>query len=593
MKHSALLTLCALPLLTLAACGGVGGADSTSNADLAGLSISAGTLDPPFSSDTYTYQVGPQEMLVHGSVTLTPLAAHAGATITVDGLTVASGTPSSAIDVPVTVTPVLVRVTAEDGVSVREYNVILTRQGISLQTDYVKASNTDENDFFGSSVALDGDTLVVVALGESSSATGVNGNQIDNSASSSGAAYVFVRSGSTWSQQAYLKASNTGANDQFGYSVALDGDTLVVGAGGEDSIATGVNGNQSDNSASSSGAAYVFVRSGDTWSQQAYLKASNADVDDRFGNSIALDGDTLVVGARSEDSGATGVNGDQFNNSALGSGAAYIFVRSGGTWSQQAYLKASNSGTIDEFGWSLDLDGDTLVVGAVYESSNAAGVDGDELNNLALSSGAAYVFFRSGGTWSQQAYLKASNTDANDRFGSSVAVDGDTLVVGALLEDSSATGVNGNQTDNSALASGGAYVFVRIGSIWYQEAYLKASNTGEDDQFGYSVKLHGDTLVVGSHFEDGGATGVDGSNNNSADFSGAAYVFVRSGSNWSQEDYLKASTADSGDLFGQSVALDGDTVVVGAIHESSNATGVGGNDTDNSAPDSGAIYIFK
>ena len=165
MKNSNLLTI-ATVLLTLAACGGGGGSTSTplsTNADLADLSISAGTLDPPFSSDTLTYQVGPQEMLVHGSVTLTPLAGHTGATITVDGLVVASGTPSAVIDVPVNVTPVLVRVTAEDGETVRQYNVIITRQGISLQTDYVKASNTGAGDRYGSTVALDGDTLVVGA----------------------------------------------------------------------------------------------------------------------------------------------------------------------------------------------------------------------------------------------------------------------------------------------------------------------------------------------------------------------------------------------------------------------------------------------
>ena len=148
-----------------------------------------------------------------------------------------------------------------------------------MQTAYLKASNTAQFDEFGGAVAVSGNTVVVGALGEFSSATGVNGDQSDNSAPDSGAAYVFVRTGSTWSQQAYLKASNTDASDFFGLSVALSGDTLVVGATLEDSSATGVNGNQSDNSALNSGAAYVFVRTGTTWSQQAYLKASNTDRD--------------------------------------------------------------------------------------------------------------------------------------------------------------------------------------------------------------------------------------------------------------------------------------------------------------------------
>ncbi len=150
---------------------------------------------------------------------------------------------------------------------------------------------------------------------------------------------------------------------------------------------------------------------------------------------MALSGDTLVVGAYEEDSNATGVNGEQGNNLASNAGAAYVFVRSGNTWSQQAYLKASNTGADDLFGWSVALSGDTLVVGAWGEDSNATGVGGDQGNNLAEYAGAAYVFVRSGGLWSQQAYLKASNTGADDGFGSSVALSGDTLVVGANREN--------------------------------------------------------------------------------------------------------------------------------------------------------------
>ena len=187
---------------------------------------------------------------------------------------------------------------------------------------------------------------------EDSAADGVNGNQSDNSAEESGAAYVFVRSGNTWSQQAYLKASNSEADDRFGETVTISGNTIVVGAPREDSDADGVNGDQDDNSAEDSGAAYVFVRSGITWSQQAYLKASNSEggefSGDLFGISVAISGDTIVVGARREDSDADGVNGDQDDNSAQGSGAAYVFVRSGSTWSQQAYLKASNSDRSDD-----------------------------------------------------------------------------------------------------------------------------------------------------------------------------------------------------------------------------------------------------
>jgi FG-GAP repeat len=460
------------------------------------------------------------------------------------------------------------------------------------QLAYLKASNTGTQDFFGFSVAISGDTVVVGATGEDSDATGIDGNQADNSALDSGAAFVFVRAGSAWSQQAYLKASNTEAGDRFGFSVAISGDTVVVGAHYEESNATGVNGNQADNSAFWAGAAYVFHRSGGVWSQQAYLKASNTEAQEWFGASVAVSGDTVVVGAHFEDSNATGVNGEQANNSAALSGAAYVFVRSGGVWSQQAYLKASNTAANDWFGYSVAVSGDTVVVGAYGESSSATGMNGNQADNSATWAGAAYVFVRSGGVWSQQAYLKASNTGLADYFGIEVALSGDTLVVGARGEDSNATGVNGNQANNSAGASGAAYVFVRSGGVWSQQAYLKASNTQEYGRFGTSVAISGDTVVVGAHQEDSNATGVNGNQvDNSAKDSGAAYVFARSGGVWSQQVYLKASNTGEFDDFG-SVAVSGDTVVVGAHLEDSNATGVNGNQAESSAPDSGAAYIF-
>ncbi len=246
-------------------------------------------------------------------------------------------------------------------------------------------------------MAISGDTLVVGALNEASNATGINGDQGNNSADQAGAAYVFTRSGTTWSQQAYLKASNTDAEDLFGWSLDISGDTVVVAARHEDSNATGINGDQGDNSELNAGAAYVFTRSGITWSQQAYLKASNTEGDenrfrgDVFGASVAISGDILVVAANREASNATGINGDQSDNSAQGTGAAYVFTRNGTVWSQQAYVKPSNSG--GAFGWSLAISGDTLVVGALSEGSNATGVNGDQSDNSARTSGAAYVFF--------------------------------------------------------------------------------------------------------------------------------------------------------------------------------------------------------
>jgi hypothetical protein len=461
------------------------------------------------------------------------------------------------------------------------------------QPTYLKASNSNAEDKFGASVAISNDTVVIGALGESSSATAINGNQSDNLMPDAGAVYVFTRNANIWNQQAYLKASNTDAGDLFGEVVAISGNTLVVGASGESSKATGVNGDQNDNSEGSSGAVYVFVRTGNTWTQQAYLKASNAEGSDYFGDAVAISGDTIVVGAFDETSNARGINGDQTDNSALDAGAAYIFIRAGNTWSQQAYLKASNHDVDDAFGSSVAVHGNTVVVGATGESSNATGVNGDQTDNSVFIPGAAYVFNRTGNTWSQQAYLKASNTGERDRFGRSVAISDNTIIVGANGEASSTSGINSNQSNDSASDAGAAYVFTRDGNNWSQQAYLKASNSDENDNFGWSVAIAGDTAVVGAPAEASNATNNNGDqNNNSALGAGAAYVFTRNAGTWNQQDYLKASNTEAFDIFGISVAISNNTIVVGASGESSNATEINDNQTNNTEPEAGAAYTF-
>ncbi|HEX8998676.1 MAG TPA: FG-GAP repeat protein, partial [Blastocatellia bacterium] len=289
----------------------------------------------------------------------------------------------------------------------------------------------------------------------------VNGEELRLEVEDAAAVYP-VTIDPNFTQQAYLKASNTGANDFFGISVAISGDTVVVGATQEDSSTTGVNSTPNE-SASNSGGAYVFVRSGGVWTQQAYLKASNTEAGDEFGWAVAVSGDTVVVGATQEDSGTTGVNSTP-DESASNSGAAYVFVRNAGVWTQQAYLKASNTGAGDYFGHSVAVSGDTVAVGARFEDSSTTGVNSTP-NEGATDAGAAYVFVRSGGVWTQQVYLKASNTGGEDHFGASVAVSGDTVAVGAWLEDSSTTGVNSTPNE-SAPNSGAAYVFVRNAGVW-------------------------------------------------------------------------------------------------------------------------------
>jgi hypothetical protein len=409
----------------------------------------------------------------------------------------------------------------------------------------------------------------------------------------------------------YFKASNPGANDQFGFGVALsgDGNTFAVGAPLEDSSSIGVN-SASNESANNAGAVYVFTKSTGTWAQQAYVKASNAGASDTFGMAVALnsDGNTLAVGARGEASSVSGINGNP-NRAAASAGAAYVFTRNAGTWSQQAYIKASNAQAGDFFGNSVALsgDGNTLAVGAPFESSALTGVtagivDETAAGNDAFFAGAVYVYNRTGVTWAQQAYVKASNTESADLFGNSVAlsVDGNTLAVGAPLEDSGLTGVvsgsvNEATSGNAAADSGAVYVYIRSVGTWSQQAYVKASNTGDGDNFGNAVALSGDgnTLAVGAPFEASSSTGVNSTPDELAPNAGAAYVFTRGASTWSQQAYVKASNTGADDQFGFAVALsgNGDALAVGAPREDS-STGFGSTPVDELAADAGAVYFY-
>jgi hypothetical protein len=389
---------------------------------------------------------------------------------------------------------------------------VYVKSGLTwVQQAYVKAPvASDFGDSFGWSVSLssDGNTLAVGVKGENSSATGIGGDQTDNSASSPGAVHVLTRSGTTWAYQAYIKASVI--TSAFGWSVDLssDGNTLAVGAF------------QDAGGGGGAGAVFVFTRSGTTWVQEEYITASNSGAGDNFGWSVSLssDGNTLATGAPSEQSSATGINGDQADNSVAGqkSGAAYVFTRSGITWTQQAYIKASNTDADDNFGESLAIsgDGNTLAVSAVREQSIATGIDGNQSDNSADRSGAAYIYTLSAGTWTQQAYIKASNTNVDDRFGRSIALnsDGNTLAVGAKHEDSIAKGINGDQAADTTSNSGAVYIFIRNGTTWIQKAYVKPASTLGSETFGDSVSFSddGNTLAVGAIGEQGNSPGVNG-----------------------------------------------------------------------------------
>ncbi|MEM7182605.1 MAG: putative Ig domain-containing protein [Spirochaetota bacterium] len=419
--------------------------------------------------------------------------------------------------------------------------------------------------------------------------------------------------GTDWQQQAYIKAPNNDASDRFGWSVALYNDTLAVGSVLEASNQTTItNGNtaSSDNSVSEAGAVYVFVRSGTTWSQQAYIKAANAGTaSDKFGETIALDTDTLAVGAYQEDSNQTTITngtGASTDDSASDAGAVYVYTRSGTTWSQQAYIKAANAESSDNFGWRVALTGDTLAVSAFKEASNQTTITngtGASTDNSASDSGAVYIYTRSGTTWTQEAYIKASNAEASDFFGYNIALSGDTLAVGSIQEDSNQTTItNGtsSSSDNTTVDCGAVFVYTRSGTTWSQQAYLKAPNAGSGDNLGIGMAIDGDTIVAGAYQEDSSQTTITNGTSAGADDStsnaGAAYVFKRSGTTWAQEAYLKAPNPSNNDYFGLHTSISGDIAIVGANQEDSNQIGITNGTTasaDNSASNAGAAYVFK
>jgi hypothetical protein len=385
----------------------------------------------------------------------------------------------------------------------------------------------------------------------------------------------------------------------------------------------------------------VFTRSGSSWSQPQYIKAEHPDLDDQFGNSVALsaDGSVLAIGAASEDGNARTINGDQTNNSAPAAGAAYVFRRSGARWVQEAYIKPSNLDDYDGFGSSVSLsaDGSTLAVGATGESSNGTG-PGD---NSRMSAGAVYVFTFDGAGWSQLSYIKPSATVGMIQFGAAVALSGDGghLAAGvasdatygeayvfarngaawneelrfqstdshtgfgtsvALSRDGSLLAV-GAPSDTVHAPGGAVFTFTRNATTWtLRSQVLKPDNPGPGDEFGHSVSLSGDggLLAVGASREDGNGKGVDGdpADDHMTD-SGAVYLFTSSAAAWVQHDYAKACNTAADSRLGESVALsaDGATLAAGAVGEDSRATGPsagpGGTDTD--ALDSGAAYIYS
>lgn len=392
---------------------------------------------------------------------------------------------------------------------------IFTRSGtVWTQQARLAASDGGAGDTFGYDVDISGNTIIVSAAGDT-----IGGNQ------SQGAAYIFVGSGAAWTEQAKLTAADGAAQDQFGYSVDISGDTALVGAGSDT-----VGANQAQ------GSAYIFVRNGTAWTQQAQLVAADGAALDFFGRAVALSNDTAVVGAS-----------NYRVNANRGQGAAYVFVRSGAAWTLQSRLTAADGEMSDQFGFSVAIEGDTIVAGA---NADDIGANSNQ--------GSAYVFTRSGASWTQRQRLTADDGAASDIFGSSVSIGGNDIIVGAIGDD---VGANANQ--------GSAYAFRVLSGNWTQQAKATSADGAMNDSFGESVAISGDTAIIGAVLDDVGANVNQGS----------AYIFVRNGATWTQQTQLVAADG-ANHLFGYSVAISGDTAIVGAI----------GDNPDRLEP--GAAYVF-
>ena len=331
------------------------------------------------------------------------------------------------------------------GVDVGSAYVFILKENTWVQQAKLTAKDGMPEDTFGGNVVLSGDTAIVGVIRDDD----ING--ID-----SGSAYVFTRTGTNWSQYAKLTANDAAAGDYFGWSLAVFDNTAVIGAPYDDDMGK------------NSGSVYIFTRSGDVWSQQAKLTAADGTAGDLFGISLALSGDTIIVGA------------DLNEEKGKDAGAVYVFTRSGGIWNQQAKLTASDGSEGDIFGVRVALEGNTALISARR--------DNDEI--MGVNAGSAYIFTRTGTTWSQQTKLTAPDGSADDRFGRSVALAGDTAVIGAMFQD--------DKGENS----GSVYVFTRSDNTWLLKDQLTASDGTAGDVFGWNVALFGNTAVISANRDD-------------------------------------------------------------------------------------------
>lgn len=513
---------------------------------LESLEIDGGTLDRPLSAAINAYKVRVPLLAMHVEL---KARGPAGTSLEIDSRAVANSTPwmSGALDVGDN--PVDLAVVSASGVR-NTYKLVIERAG--AEEAFIKASIPGMQDLLGSSVAIDGDTIVTGAPYEAGSEGGVNGNVANDGTTRAGAVFVFDRKGTTWSQTAYVKAEAPAADEFFGASVAIARDLIAIGAPNNDPV-------DRPTTSRRKGSVYLFARRGGMWAQVDKISAPDGDGGEMFGFQVSMSANELWVGAPYESSQGTR------------SGAVYLFGREGEVWKQRAKLKAAEPVAESSFGASFATDGATLAVGAFQENSGAE------------KSGAAYVFTRGASGWTQQQRLQAAMPSRGATFGWGVAVLGDLLVIGAPRWE-----------HYFFTAAGEAYVFQRAGDRWNPGPILKAPVPRESDYFGGGLILTPSMLILGANGDSSGATGLQGDVDNTAEaWSGAIFMYSIEKGQFVRNTYIKASKPMSADAFGASLAISGDTLVVGAAFEDQSTNMVTARTSEAPLNDSGAVYVFR
>jgi hypothetical protein len=544
------LTMC-IPTQGARVCGGCpsgwsGNGDVGCIPSLGDLTLSSGQLTPAFDSSVSAYRV--RVPLLTQRVTLSAIAP-TRARLAFNGTAVRSEEPWTSPVLSLGETAVDVLVSSEFGVG-KTYRVVVERVGV--EEAYITAGNQAVPLNFGYSVKTSDDTMLICAPKDGSGSTGVNGDPNGSSVEAAGSAFVFVRSGSAWKQEAYLKASTVNRVDHFCASGAISGDTIAVGAIRENVA------NFAD-LPTRPGSAFVFTRTAGVWTQQAELNASDARAGDVFGGGMALDGNTLVVGAL----GSTIANR---------SGSAYVWKRTGENWTEVQKLTASVPEDLSVFGSAIDVSGDTIVIAAQDDDS------------VAYHAGSVYVFTRAGDRWSELQRLVLEPAIDRAGFGFSLDLNGDTLAVGAPRVE----------TNTNSAYPGDVRIYTRTDDRWAQSAIVTGPPPPSSDGFGSGVALGDDLLLVGAHTESGSARGLSGDPAmRGAPGAGAAYLYARTADGWKLSTYIKASNATAGDRFGWSVALTQDSAVVGAVFKSNSASSPSSGTRGDAPPGAGAVFVFR